>query len=149
MRKINIAIFASLFAFFGTNANALNLPTEASGNPSAFCKEEWSKRGILDTNMYNYCMNLQHEGYLNFVDLARKYSNQPWIQTAIDYSLQEWTKRGVRQDQMVHFSLDRITDGYEDLVYLSKRPGWNGAKYKSCYAQWGFQYDMVLYCYKN
>lgn len=135
--------------FIGSNVWAVNLPSEASGNAAAHCKEEWTKRGVLDTNMYNYCMNQEHEGYLNLVSLARKYSNQSWIQNALNYSIKEWTNRGVRQDRMVHYELNKITEGYEDLVYMSKQPGWNQRKYQACSNNWGIQFYMVVACYKE
>lgn len=140
-------VFMALFHF--SSVYSLELPTEASGRHKELCAEEHTKRGKLDQDMYRYCMNDQHEGYLDFVALAKKYSNQPWIQPLVDYAINEWTKRGIRNDRMVHFELNQNTEGYEDLVYMSNQPGWNQSKYQSCANEWGIRFGMIVFCIKN
>lgn len=132
-----------------TNAVAVNLPSWESGQPEQHCKSEWTKRGVLDQSMYDFCMRMEREGYDNLVDLADRYSDEPWAQAAVDYSLGEWTKRGVIQFSMVKFQLEQITEGFEDLVYLSEQPGWDKRKYERCSRDWGIQFNMVVYCYEN
>lgn len=92
---------------------------------------------------------MEREGYDNLVDLAGRYSDEPWIQAAVDYSLGEWTKRGVVQFSMVKFQLEQITEGFEDLVYLSEQPGWDRRKHERCSRDWGIQFNMVVFCYEN
>lgn len=132
-----------------SSAFALNLPREDVAMQTAFCKEEWSKRGNLDVSMFNYCMERERDGYYEIVALARKYSGQRWIQAALDLSLKKWTKRGIRDDAMAAYELRQITEGFEDMVYMSKQPGWNSSKYTACVNQWGVDFNMVAYCYKN
>ena len=55
--RIGFLTFLSLMTLV---VNAATIPTQESGNYSAFCKEEWSKRGILDQQMYNYCINFDY-----------------------------------------------------------------------------------------
>lgn len=130
-------------------ANAATIPTQSSGNYSAYCQEEWTKRGVLDQSMFNYCMKQQVEGYQNLSFLVQKYGSLPWIQKAINYSVQEWTKKGSRQDNMVYYSLNKMIDGWEELSYQSKQPNFNKPKFQRCQQEWDFQYNMVLYCYKK
>lgn len=148
MSFYKVVIFIAM-SIFGATAYSLNLPTEASANADSYCKEEWTKRGVLDERMYRYCREQESEGYRDLVSLANKYKSQKWIQDAVDYSINEWTKRGVRQDRMVNHSLKQITEGYEDLMYMSKQPGWNNARYQKCLGEWGIQFNMVVYCYKQ
>ena len=149
MTKIFSYVFAVFLIVSSSVVYAVNLPTEESGNPSAYCKEKWTKRGELDQEMYSYCLSQEHDGYLNLVSLANKYANQKWIQEAVNFSLKKWTNRGVRQDEMVFYALNKITEGWEDLLYLQKQPGWNQNRFKACSAKWGIEFDMVVYCYKG
>ncbi len=148
MRKF-LAVIAGISISTAAIAQQLNIPSMESGNHRAHCTEEWTKRGVLDQSMFNYCMGKEAEGYRNLVALANKYRSMSWIQAAVDHSLKEWTKRGVRQDSMVHYQLNKITEGHEDLVYMSKQPGWNKAKHEGCSRRWGIDFSMVVYCYKN
>jgi len=138
-----------LIGLAGTLVHAATIPTQASGNYAPYCQDEWSKRGVLDQRMYNFCMSKEAEGYQKLVVLVNKYRNIPWLQTAINYSVSEWTKKGSRQDSMVYFTLNKIIDGWEELNYQSKQPNFNRQRFQACEAQWGFKYDMVLFCYKN
>src|SRR5689334_20473872 len=40
-----------------------NLPTRESGHYSVYCAEEWTKRGVLNQEMYAYCEEQQNEAY--------------------------------------------------------------------------------------
>ena len=146
--KWMLAVF-TLFSALCSVAYAVNIPSLESGNIGAHCSEEWTKRGVLDQGMYQYCMKTEREGYANLKSLASKYASQQWIQSAINFSMEKWTKRNVTQFSMVHFNLNKITEGYEALVYMSKQPGWQNNKYEACQQQWGIQFDMVVYCYKK
>lgn len=143
------ALIAGLSISVVAIAQQLNIPSEDSGNHRAHCSEEWTKRGVLDQSMFDYCMRKEAEGYRSLVSLANKYKSMSWIQAAVDHSIKEWTKRGVRQNSMVHYQLNKITEGYEDLIYLAKQPGWNRSKYDGCSRQWGIDFSMVVFCYKK
>lgn len=127
----------------------VTIPSQASGNYSAYCKENWTKRGVLDTGMYDYCVKKEIEGYNNLVFLVQKNSRLPWLQKAVDYSVDKWSKKGSRQDSMVYYTVNKFIDGWEDLQYEAKQPNFNKARADSCQGKWDFQYDMVIYCYKK
>lgn len=148
MRNLTIAITALAFSALAI-AQQLKIPSQASGNHQTLCTGEWTKRGVLDQNMFSFCMRRQTDGYLSLVNLANKYNNRPWIQAAVNHSINNWTKRGARDDRMVYYTLNKMIDGFEDLAYMSKQPGWNQAKHDGCYAKWGVQFDMVSYCYNR
>ncbi len=146
--KLMLAVFVSLSAM-GNAAYAADIPSLKSGNVNVHCSEEWTKRGVLDQSMYQYCMQTQREGYENLKSLVSKYASQKWIQAAINYSLEEWTKRDVTNFSMVHFTLNQITEGYEDIIYLSKQPTWQPARYERCLQEWDIRLQMVVHCYKK
>lgn len=152
LQNIKVKFILSVFALFSAMSNAayaVNIPSLESGNTGAHCSEQWTKRGVLDQSMYQFCMKGEREGYANLKSLSSKYASQKWIQSAVNFSMEKWTKRNVTQFSMVHYNLNKITEGYEDLVYMSKQPGWKQTKYDACQQQWGIQFDMVVYCYKN
>lgn len=149
MRHKSLATAIATCGVLLGSASAANLPTWESGKPEQHCQSEWTKRGVLDQSMYDFCMNMEREGYDDFVELVDRYSDEPWINSAVDYSLGQWTKRGVVQFSMVKFQLEQITEGFEDLVYLSEQPGWDKRKYERCSRDWGVQFNMVVFCYEN
>jgi hypothetical protein len=128
---------------------AVSIPNESSGNHIEFCKKEWTTRGVLDVNMYEYCLQLEHEGYLNFVSLANQYKDFKWIQLAVNHVVEKNTLRGVRNDSQVNYQLKKITEGFEDIEYTMKQVGYNQQKMESCYINWSIEWDMIYYCYKN
>jgi hypothetical protein len=68
LRILKVKFILSVFAFFGGMSNAafaVNIPSLESGNIGAYCSEQWTKRGVLDQSMYQFCMKLEREGYAN------------------------------------------------------------------------------------
>jgi len=145
-KRILTALAAAVAA---TAVSATSLPTWDSGKPAQHCQAEWTKRGVLDQTMYDFCMNMERESYEDLTDLVARYSEQPWIEAALDHSVAEWSKRGVIQFSMVKFQLEQIAEGFEDIVYLSQQPGWDERKYQRCSRNWGVQFNMVVFCYEN
>jgi hypothetical protein len=143
------AFLLSLFVLIPTSVFALNIPPEDSTQQDSHCRNEWTKRGVLDQGMYNYCVNLQKEGYAKFRELSDKYKNATWIQETVDFALDKWTKRGVRDDEMVAYELGLQIDAFENLVYEAKQKGFDQSKYERCYQLWNIQFTQLEYCYKN
>ena len=52
-----VAVIAALGISTAAIAQQLNIPSQESGNHRAHCTEEWTKRGVLDRDMFNYCMS--------------------------------------------------------------------------------------------
>jgi hypothetical protein len=68
MTTIGATALASVFCGLSAMAIAaetgsLVLPSMDSGNYAAYCEEKWTKPGILNAEMYNYCLREQREGY--------------------------------------------------------------------------------------
>ena len=134
---------------FSLNLGAQNFPSKESAKSERYCEKEWTKRGVLDREMYQFCLEGEYNGYQEAILLIQKYKSQPWIQQVIDNAIAEWTKAGVRVDSMVHFTISQNIDAWEDLVYESKQPAFDKGKFKRCQKEWGVAFNMVSFCYKN
>jgi uncharacterized protein YecT (DUF1311 family) len=133
-------------------AQQVRLPTPESGNYEQFCTEEWTKRGVLDSRMFDACMRDQAEGDKTLARLAAKYSSLPWMQQVIDEAIEHWTKRGMRNEQIVAFVVSQQIDAYLDIVYLSEHDGFHSDAMAGCSAKWTKQapnWGMIIYCYKQ
>src|SRR5215211_3260096 len=99
--------------------------------------------------MFNYCMDLEKQGYDKLISITENYRHMDWFEDALNYAVKQWTKKGMRSDRMVAYALNRIVDGFEDLQYESKQPSFDHKKYDSCQQKWGVRFEMVNYCYKH
>jgi hypothetical protein len=149
LKEIFLKHFFFLVFLLPMLALSATFPSKESARTDEHCKSEWTKRGQLDQQMYNFCVKQQNDGYAEALILIEKYKDQPWIQEAINFSIAKWSKAGIRQDRMVKFSIKKIVDGWEDMVYESKQPSYNKAKHQSCQSKWAVQLDMVAHCYKQ
>jgi hypothetical protein len=134
------------------SANAITLPSPESGNYQQLCSEQWTKRGILDVEMFNYCMGNQREGDSTLAHLANEYSGLPWMQQVIDSATEKWTKRGMRDAEMVAYEVSKQIDAYLDIKYASQQNGFQKNILEVCAAKWRSQapdWEMTLYCYKH
>ena len=120
MKYLLIAI-----AIFTANTFAATLPPMNMTGYKIFCEDRWTKKGVVDQSMVDYCVNNNKEGYLEAQLLIKKYENQPWIQGAIDMAINKWTKKETRQDDMVAYTLKQITDGFDELEIASKKTGYD------------------------
>lgn len=162
--QVGFAILAFWFVttmFYGSESSQNNstqsyqipklttLPSRADDSYSRICKEEWTKRGVLDRSMYNYCMQQEMEGYAELKILELKYGKEQWFYDALDHYVNEWTKRGDRQDRMVNFEMQQAVDAFKDIVYFSKQSEYDAMKMERCRNKWYPQLHMVVYCYKE
>ncbi len=162
--QVGFAILALWFVatiFYGSESNQnssassyqrpklTTLPSRADDSYSRICKEEWTKRGVLNRSMYNYCMQQEINGYAELKILESKYGKEPWFYDALDYSINEWTKRGDRQDHMVNFEMQQTIEAFKDITYFSEQSNYQSAKMEKCRNKWYPQLHMVVYCYKE
>lgn len=111
------------------------LPSRESGNYSASCTEEWTKRGVLDQDMYAYCMRHLNDAYNKLATEAEKYKSLPWLQDVVNDAVSEWTKRGMRDDEMVAYTVHGQIDAYLDLQYASQQPSFQKSQYELCFKE--------------
>ena len=87
------------------------------------CHDKWTKRGELDRRMYNYCMQMQMDGYNELVQL-HQYANQDFYsKTAFPYCQDKWTNRGVTDTRMMAHCLNQEVEGIKDVMYYREKYG--------------------------
>ena len=143
MRK---QLICTLFGLLPLFASAATFPSMESGQYKIACEAEWTKKGVLDRDMFNYCVNNKKEGYDKALRLIEEFKNEPWIQDVIDFAIQKWTKKGSRDDQMVAFTLQKEIDGFEELVLASTKANFNKKLFHACSSHWGVQFSMFWNC---
>lgn len=120
-----------------------------------YCSDEWTKRGVLDKNMFDYCMERQREGYNEALDLYARYSSGadsiPEINQLLAYADEEWGsgRRGEYQFNMVAHEFERQIEGYLDVKYLIDTGKVSDSKLSSCKEKWlrsEPNWNMVAYC---
>jgi hypothetical protein len=142
------------------NAATPKLPTRESGNYEQHCRDTWTKVGVLNKQMFDYCVNLDSEGYDELVSLSNTYKNLWWIEPAIGDALTHWTKRGSRQDEMVAFEVRLQVDSFREMLFQSKQDSFDQELYKRCFVKWnknpslpGTQHSVdwrqIEHCYKQ
>ena len=142
------------------NAPTPNLPTRESGNYEQHCRDTWTKVGVLNKRMFDYCINLDSEGYDELVLLANTYKNLWWIEPAIGDAATYWTKRGSRQDRMVAYEVRNQVDSFREILFQSKQVSFDKALYKRCFVNWNktsfppsnehsINWRQVEFCYKQ
>jgi hypothetical protein len=129
------------------------LPTPESGNYQQLCTEKWTKRGVLDSEMFNSCIRDMVEGDRALNDFVTKYSSLPWMQAVVDAGIKKWTKRGMRDEEMVADEVKTQVDAYLDIKYASEHKGYQRDALAQCEAKWWSSdapnWEMTLYCYKQ
>lgn len=121
-------------------------------NVDAFCREEWTKRGELDTSMFNYCAAQEKEGHAKMLAALKKFGKNDWMTTLFPAIWEEWTKRGVTQYRMVGHSVAQQGDAFLDFQYEQKQPKLDATKMGRCVAEWqahASRWTQTMYCYKN
>ena len=118
-----------------------------------FCSEKWTKRGVLDGEMFNYCFKLQTEGYGDALELYNKYSNvEPveLIDGVVAFALNKWTKRNNYQMDMVAYEIKQQGEAYLNYSYKLSNGGIDSQTVESCKSKWlkdaEPQWSMVEYC---
>ena len=124
-------------------------PSVESGNYSEMCKEEWTKIGVLNKQMFNYCVKLQRDGNAKLAHLLQTYKDFDWLDAALRASIDQWSKSGSRNDSQIAYELNLEITEYRDMQFRKTHAGFDGSKYIKCENQFKPKYQLVAYCYKN
>ena len=151
-KLVSLASIIALTLCCSGHANA-DVIQFSEDNVTAFCKKEWTKRGQLDQEMFDYCARQQREGYQNLMDLADKNKESKWIGSLIAYSESKWTDKGITDYQMMAFQVNKEVEGFLDIEYEKNNGNVSGDKLSSCMSKWVTdekpQFSMVAYCIKQ
>jgi hypothetical protein len=127
-------------------------PADEAGY-QAQCIDEWTKRGVVDRGMVNYCVGSERDGHAKLAQLLQKYGGYSWMPGVLAKNVNNWTKRGARKDSLVAYGVGREVDAFLNLQYLAQHDaGIETGAANSCLEKWSagsVQWAMVEYCYKH
>lgn len=119
----------------------------------AHCEDKWTERGVLDTRMFNYCMDRQEDGYHEALQLFNRYSNaEPveLINEVIAFALEKWATRREYQMNMVAYEIEQQGEAYLNIAYEVENSNVDAAALNSCRDRWlrvgEPNWRMVEYC---
>lgn len=112
-----------------------------------YCRYDHTKRGVLDSRMYEYCLSTQREWTDKILHLNSTHKEGSYVDYAYPYCYADGTKRGISNPTLVLFCLELEVDAVEDILYysnkfgrdrvfnivnrsMSEKPSWNSARYK-------------------
>jgi len=149
MKRFIIILTFIFFYPINSFSDQFNFPNFDINHPNFLCKEKWTKRGVLDENMYNYCMTIQEEGYEEASAIYNEYKSQEWIDEVAKFSLEKWTKKGITDYSMFAYALNTQKEGFLDLMYEIEQKSVTRSSIQKCTNEWYPQYSMIVYCLKN
>ena len=123
--KILIFLFVFLLNFNTIRAETYFDKNESDvlNDSKSICTDQWTKRGVLDDRMFNYCMRVKQEGFNKFLEI-NKYKNQSFYSDiAYPYCAGQWVKRGVFDAEMMSFCLNQEIEGVKDVIFYRKEYG--------------------------
>lgn len=127
------------------------LPAFDSGRAEAHCAEQWTKRGVMDREMFSYCMDKQRDGHADARDhIERTYSSLDIMAEVVPYAAEKWLTREEYQFDMVAYEIEKQGEAYLNVAYGLQHAEYTEDQVMMCVAQWITpaepQWDMVEYC---
>ena len=137
----------SVGAICPTGNESASLPDFNNAKMTSLCTEKWSKRGVLDEGMFNYCMNRKTDSYGDLTYLLSQSSDIPGLNNILQYGINEWFESDGWD--MVLYEVNKQKEGYLDVEYFMANGG-SEQQLQSCKDEW-LTYNepnwrMVLYC---
>jgi hypothetical protein len=102
------------------NDAVLTIPSEGSGNYNEFCGDKWTKAGVLDTEMYSYCLQQEDQGFRDLANAVSDHDGMPNAQLLLNSIVDEWTKNGSRDDNEIVFIFKQQIADFQDLKWLER-----------------------------
>jgi hypothetical protein len=145
-----IAIFASVSA---ANATEIKYNFELA---KAYCTEHWTRRGVLDSSMFSYCLKKNEKGYHNALALYNKYRYDKPVEKidgVVAFALKEWVTRNKYQMNMVAHEIKKQGEAYLDFSYELSTGGIDSQTAENCKSKWLTdgepQWHRVKICVKS
>lgn len=108
-------IFTAVFFFLFGSAIAFASGTDQIKD---FCKNEWTKSGTLDQQMFNYCLKRQAESVGEIKSVQTEFKGQKWFENLSGPNcFKKWTKRDVPNYEMIAHCMKSEKEGYLDTKY--------------------------------
>lgn len=116
------------------------------------CNEEWTKAGVLDQKMYDYCVNKSHEASKEVDFFKKKFADTPWFKISYPACENKWTITGIKHFDMIAYCLRKEKEGFEQFVYEEKQSSYDKELASLCFKKWqknDAPFNMAAYCYKT
>lgn len=116
------------------------------------CNEKWTKRGVQNYEMINFCVHQQQEGYQKLKHTVSKIGGYSWGEDLYRQELNEWTKRGVIDYSELNYVIDHEYDSFLNLVYDFTHGSLNREAFNQSLDEWSnryIQWSQVEYSYKR
>jgi len=150
MRGIVLLLLAFLVSGLASASEQEKSATEV--NINKHCSAEWTKRGKLDTEMYNYCAGNQRESLSDLRHLKSEIGSLDWYPAAEGAIWKKWTTRGVTDYALVHYELKSEHESYLNILYSISQKTVDKTKLQRCRADWQtpyVQWSLIEYCLNN
>jgi hypothetical protein len=123
------------------------LPVFNAKDMISLCKEKWSKRGVLDQGMFDYCMKQKEDSFQDLNYLLKNSKDIPGLVGILQYAINKWYEK--EGWDMVLYEVNGQKDGYLDVEYFMSNGG-SEELLQNCKGKWLSnaepQWDMVIYC---
>jgi hypothetical protein len=108
MNRKTLGILATTALVFLASAASAEI-TFDQNSAEEYCKNDWTKRGVLDKNMYSYCMDGQTDGFELAKERYLKYKLENHVELIDERSISSiWLQLKLRGRQR-HFLICSTT----------------------------------------
>nr|WP_067285780.1 hypothetical protein [Marinobacterium profundum] len=91
--------------------------THATIHAKQICTDDWTKRGVLDTRMYNHCLEQQIEAMRDLEYLIAENNTSRYYTLSLFHCRREWTDHGIVNPRMVRHCLEQEVEAWKDIDY--------------------------------
>lgn len=92
------------------------------------CKDEWTKVGSLDPEMFNHCLKKQAEGVTEIESFKSEFKGKNWFENMSGPNcFKKWTKRDAVNYEMVAHCMKSEKEGYLDTKHQYEKKDKNVA----------------------
>jgi hypothetical protein len=126
MKTMLFVIATLLLISSNVRAQSTNVKSEREyySDSQKVCADKWTKRGVLDAEMYAYCMGLEVDSIHKLEYLNRQYSDKVFYSDiSFPYCYNGWTTRGISDATMIAYCLDQEIEGIKDVEYYRGKYG--------------------------
>lgn len=116
------------------------------------CGQKWTEAGILDTEMFDFCMREQQEGHDEALALATQYDGE-LVRDIVPYAVRKWLQGGEYEFSMVAFEIKEQMEALSAVIDGRGAGIFSDADLKACMSKWLTPeeplWDMVQFCLKE
>jgi len=143
------------FLFFGGVVYASfyselqNRATKLQDEAVQLCEGKWTKRGVLNQKMSDYCFKKQGKALKSFGQKIREWADKDWLEELINLCGEKWTKRGITDFSMLDYCMNKQHEGILDIEYWLKENPNSKSVFDICKSKWKVDRGMIAYCLKK